>query len=106
MIDEHKKKFEDTTIICFIKTQNYFGDEIDIQVLRKGKQFLLHWNIIVFTSLLRDMYVRVMVLSANFQQYFSYIVAVSFITTYAMSITTKVASSNPAQARCTQYNIM
>ena len=49
------------------------------QVLRKGRQFLLHRYIIVFTSLLRDMYVRVMVFSANFQQYFSYIVAVSFI---------------------------
>jgi hypothetical protein len=61
------------------------------------------------------MYVRVMVFSANFQQYFSYIVAVSFIggenqnalgkphvINAAMSITTKVVSSNPAQARCTQ----
>ena len=35
MIDEQKKKFEDTTIICFIKTQNYFGDEIDIHVCLK-----------------------------------------------------------------------
>ena len=33
-------------------------------------------------------------------------IVVEFITTYAMSITTKVVSSNPAQARCTQYNIM
>jgi hypothetical protein len=29
-------------------------------------------------------------------------IVVGFITTYAMSITTKVVSSNPAQARCTQ----
>jgi hypothetical protein len=35
LLDEHKKKFEDTTIICFIKTQNYFGDEIDIHVCLK-----------------------------------------------------------------------
>jgi hypothetical protein len=27
---------------------------LQTQVLRKGRQFLLHWNIIVFTSLLRD----------------------------------------------------
>jgi hypothetical protein len=33
-------------------------------------------------------------------------IVVGFITTYAMSITTKVVSSNPAQARCTRYNIM
>ena len=33
-------------------------------------------------------------------------IVVGFITIYAMSITTKVVSSNPAQARCTQYNIM
>ena len=32
---------------------------------------------------------------------------VEFITTYAIStITTNVASSNSAQARCTRYNIM
>jgi hypothetical protein len=35
MIDEQKKKFEDTTIICFIKTQNCFRDEIDIHVCLK-----------------------------------------------------------------------
>jgi hypothetical protein len=35
---------------------------------------------------------------------------VGFITTYAIStyqsITTNIVSSNPAQARCAQYNIM
>jgi hypothetical protein len=32
---------------------------------------------------------------------------VEFITTYqSVPITTNIVSSNPAQARCTQYNIM
>ena len=32
---------------------------------------------------------------------------VEFTTTYAISdITTEIVSSNPAQARCTRYNIM
>jgi hypothetical protein len=43
---------------------------LQTQVLRKGRQFLVHWYMIVFTSLLRDMYVRVMVFSANFQKIF------------------------------------
>jgi len=33
-------------------------------------------------------------------------IVAGFITTYAMYITTKVVSSNPAQVRCTRYNIM
>jgi len=34
-------------------------------------------------------------------------IAVGFTTTYAINaFTTKVASSNPAQARCTRCNIM
>jgi hypothetical protein len=33
-------------------------------------------------------------------------IVVGFIANYAMSITTKVVSSNPGQVRCTGYNIM
>ena len=36
-----------------------------------------------------------------------YRMVVGFTTTYAINaFTTNVASSNPAQARCTRYNIM
>ena len=51
MIDEHKKKFEDTTIICFIKTQNYIGDEIDIHVCLKIFNVRIRFGADIYFSL-------------------------------------------------------